>query len=272
MKAKTTGFTLLELLVTVAIMSMLAIAATGGYNAIQRSMNERGVVAAASSVMRSARERAQIDRRHVAVFCYNRLLKKPSDDGTQAGVVAGIIAAVRRYGRLTAVRGNFLYDEFADLDQCYETLANQNVISKRHGMRLYRLNGAVSKMEYSVVADATWYADEDAAERIYLPSLGVTTNAEMAAYYRLDGDSGWKAGDGYGFEFIEMQLPDNYVFDVEIPTELDQKVKAKVIDFSPDGGGKGESAVIRLAVPDASGNPRAGRKLGAANADEDKSV
>ena len=248
-------------------MSMLAIAATGGYHAIVRSMNERGVMESVSSLLRSAKDRADVDQRHVSVYYYNRLLKKPSEDGTDAGIAAGVIVAVRRYGRISAVRGNFLYDEFADLDQCYEAYDNEASLRRRRGFRLYRF-GNQNGMEYSTVADATWYANEKAAEPIYLPSLGAPTNSEMAAYYRLGGDANWKAGDAYGMEFVELQLPDNYIVDLSIPSSVDQKGSTGNIQYEPNGvkGAKeeGGSITIRLAVPNQSGTPVAGRILGKA--------
>ena len=70
------AFTLLELLVVVAIMAMLGVASSGGYNALVRGMKERGAVASASALLRSAKERALIDRVPTVVFCYNRMLRE----------------------------------------------------------------------------------------------------------------------------------------------------------------------------------------------------
>ena len=263
------GFTLLELLVTVGIMSMLGIAASSGYQALVRGMNERGVTASASAALRAAKERAQVDRRHVAVFCYNRLLKAPNPSADENGVAVGVIVAIRRAGRLSGVSGQFLYDEFGDLELTYETEEEQSDIQKRKGMRLYRINNSkVTRMEYSVVADAT-YLDTDAM--IYLPSTGLETNAWMGAFYNLKQSdhepSGWKAGDGYGFEFLELQLPEGYIFGETVPSEVGRIQIEKIIDFDPEED-QSESVDVWTVKPDESGMPKKWKKAGQAKSDD----
>lgn len=259
MKARHPGFTLLELLVTVGIMSMLGIAATGGYNALVRGMNERGVAAVAASALRSAKERARVDRRHVAVFCYNRLLRKENAAKNEPGIVAGTICAVKRVGRLSAVSGDYLYDEFADLDLTHGKEESQGDLAKYKGFRLYKFNNAqISRMEYSIVADVA-YLDTDA--QLYLPSLGRTTNAWMSAFFNLkqsnsEPSGGWKAGDGYGMEFLEVQLPNGFIFGRNVPSEVGKINVEKVIDFDPERD-QTEQVEIYSTKPDASGAPKA---------------
>jgi len=262
------GFTLLELLTTMSIMGFLGVAAASGYQALVRGMNERGVTAVAASALRTAKERALVDRRHIAVFCYNRLVRAPNLAADENGMAVGVITAVRRMGRLSGVTGNFLYDEFADLDQTYET-DEESELAKRKGFRLFKFNnGTVQRMEYSLVADAT-YLDEDT--QLYLPSEGQTTNAYMAAFYKLDASdhepSAWKAGDGYGFEFLEVQLPDGFVFDGDVPSQVGNIEVVKVIDFDPEKN-QNESVVIWAAKPNASGMPTKAWKVGEAKSDD----
>ena len=262
-----TGFTLLELLVTIGIMAMLGIAASSGYHAVTRGMTERGVCASAAATLRAAKERAQIDRRHVAVFCYNRLLREPSDNGMEAGVVVGVMTAVRRIGRISAVKGRLLYDEFADLEHCYEC-KDESELQERGGVRLFKINDNVSAMEYSLVADASYL---DTTTQIYLPSSGQTTNVWAGAYYDLGGsDHGatWKVGDGYGIEFLEIQLPDGYIFGTDVPSSLGSVSSPTVINFDPEQD-QNASVDIYSTKPNDSGMPSAsGSKIGSAVADK----
>ena len=124
------GFTLLELLVVVGIMGMLGVAAAGGYSALGRGMSERGAVASAASLLRAAKERAQVDRSPTVVYCYNRLVKEPTgvDDN---GVVVGVMTAVRRAGRITyTTGGDVLYDEFADLDRSIPSFPTESCATR----------------------------------------------------------------------------------------------------------------------------------------------
>ena len=266
MKRERTGFTLLELLVTMGIMAFLGIAASGGYHAIVRGMTERGVCASASAALRAAKGRAQIDRRHVAVFCYNRLLREPSGNGMEAGSVVGILAAVRRTGRLSAVSGKFLYDEFGDLELCYECLPKDDL--ERHPtVRLYKFNDGASKMEYSLIADASYIDDQ---MQLWLPDEEASTNGWVGAYYNVGGsdhEPSWSAGDGYGFEFLEIQLPDGYIFGQQVPQSLGQISIAKVIDFNPEQD-QSEAVEVWSTKPTASGVPKAWKKSGEAKSDD----
>ena len=251
---------------TVGIMAMLGIAASSGYHAVTRGMTERGVCASAAATLRAAKERAQIDRRHVAVFCYNRLLSEPSDNGMEAGAVVGVMTAVRRIGRISAVAGDFLYDEFADLEHCYEC-KDESELQKRGGVRLFKINNDVNRMEYSLVADASYL---DRTTQIYMPSSGLTTNVWAGAYYDLgdsDHSASWKVGDGYGIEFLEIQLPAGYIFGTEVPSSLGSISSPTVINFDPTRD-QNDSVDIYSTKPDDSGWPKAsGSKIGSAVAD-----
>ena len=251
------------------IMSMLGVAATGGYHALVRGMTERGVTAAGSAVLRAARERAAVDRGNVAVFCYSRLLRAPNVQADEPGVAVGVMTAVRRIGRLSGVSGRFLYDEFADLEQTYETEDDETDLGKRKGMRLYKfMNAKITQMEYSIVADAT-YLDEDS--NIYIPSDGQSTNSWMGAFYNLKQSdhepSGWKAGDGYGTAFLEVQLPEGYIFGSTVPASVGRIEIEKVITFDPRMETV-ETVDVWATKPDASGAPKAWKKIGSAKSDD----
>lgn len=267
------GFTLLELLVVVGIMAMLGVAATSGYSALQRGIAERGATAVASSVLRAAQERAHVERVPTCVFCYNRLLKKPRGED-ENGVVVGCMVAVRRSGRLSYVKGDLLFDEFADLDTTYETAEDEDEARKAGSFRLFRFDGAKpSKMEYSIVSDMT-VSDENAFP-VTLFSHGGETNLFATAFLDIGGgslsSSSWKVGDGYAFSFNETQLPEGFVFGQSVPTDPSKIVELKPIVFGPDSTQE-EKVQIWATRPDASGSPKAVRKAGEASSDSSKAV
>ena len=275
MTMKKNGFTLLELLLVVAIMGMLGVSAAAGYNQLVRGISERGTVASVAAVLRSAKERAQIDRQPTAVFCYNRLLREKT--GTdEAAVAVGCMVSVRRAGRISYVRGQYLFDEFNDLDHTYETDEGSN-LSNRKGMRLYKFGGRNMNMEYSIVADAVSEPDSGITLDFFSEYGGTTEGLDgntgtlwSSAFFNLgssDYEPGWKVGDAYGFVFAEMQLPHGFVFDGNIPTEAGKISTPKAFYFDPE-----EDNAPQIDVwwtrPDEGGTPQRGRKAGTAKADD----
>lgn len=271
------GFTLLELLVVVGVMGFLGVAATGAYSALQRGMADRAAVAVASTLLRAAQERAHVDRLPTAVFCYNRLVKAPTGDDDN-GVVVGVMTAIRRAGRISYVKGDYLYDEFADLDTTYEPVDDENEAKKGGSMRLFRFGGGtLSKMEYSVVSDRV--IRDESAEMLTVFSgtaTGQTTNHAASAFLDLGTSASkpasWKVGDGYAFEFAETQLPKGYIFGTSVPSRAGDITVVDIIQFDPDRTST-ESIKIYPTTPNASGWPKAGDKpAGEASADSNKAV
>jgi len=271
------GFTLLELLVVVGIMSMLGIAETSGYSALQRGMAERGAVAVAATVLRAAQERANVDRLPTAVFCYNRLLKAPTSEG-ENGVVVGVMVAVRRSGRLSYVKGDLLFDEFADLDTTYEAVDDVDEARKGGSFRLFKFGSvAPKKMEYSIVADKVITTQDDIRITLFSGTgdPGGETNLYASAF--LDLGSGtissgsWSVGDGYAFVFAETQLPKGFIFGQSVPTDPGKISELTPLVFSPDENSN-ETVPIWSTLPDASGYPKAVRKAGEASAKSEKAV
>lgn len=266
---------MLELLVVVGIMGFLGTASIAGYNALQRGMAERSVTAVASTLLRAAQERAHVDRLPTAVFCYNRLLKEPT--GTEDnGIVVGVMTAIRRAGRISYVRGNMLYDEFADLDNTYEAVEDESDAQKGGSFRLYRFGGGtLNQMEYSIVSDRV--VQEEEAEMVTLFSgtaRGPQTNLMASAFCDLGGGtaSGWQVGDGYALEFAETQLPPGYIFGRQVPSKAGDIQLIKTIMFKPDED-RNETVDIYPARPDGSGWPKAGEKRsGEASSDPTKAV
>ena len=69
------AFTLVELLVVVGIMAAMATMSIGSYFAVVRGMADRGALAAATSVISLAQERARIDLAPTVVYFYNELVQ-----------------------------------------------------------------------------------------------------------------------------------------------------------------------------------------------------
>ena len=281
------GFTLIELMVVAGIMAFLGTAAVGGYNAYQRGMANRGATGAASSLFKAAKERASVDRSPTMVVCYNRLIREASGDDVNA-IVVGEAIAVRRAGRITYVSGQSLADEFADVIGSYDVVEKSR-IQNRGGMRLWKFDDRkMTKADYTVVADAVkplvddvryetyegWSFGEDNAvghdASVDLATAApkgqskvVTRSGRMKslvyAFHDLGsgtiGASGWKVGNGYGFEFARVQLPHNFIFGQSVPSRVDAIENIAVLYFDPERGNDEELGVY-FCQPDASGRPK----------------
>jgi prepilin-type N-terminal cleavage/methylation domain-containing protein len=229
------AFTLVELLVVMGIMAALATISIGSYFAVVRGMADRGALAAATSVISLALERARIDMQPTVVYFYNELVQnKDSSKGTDL-VVAGVAVAVRRAGRISRVNGDLIHDEFADLERTYDLADNPNSLQS-DTFRLYRFN--FSRMQYSsvyseVVEDEIGnekYLVEQPVDRGFIKPGGDeskkkdTESADKMLSYAFkvkSGFSSWRAGDTYGYEFARIRLPDNYLFGSDMPTATD---------------------------------------------------
>ena len=215
---KRSAFTLIELLMVVLIMAMLGTVTVGGYRAMQRGMEERGVMENANHFIRAAYRRAQIDRQPVAVYFWNETLREETD--TEPLIVVGKAVAVRRAGRVSRYIDPFLYDEFGDLDK--ERLiedaddedgenADSGSTENDNLVPLYKMNSRSSNGRSLVSQTTKSVTDQN---RDILLSTGETKEIPCYAYVLKDaGTAGeWHVGDAYGLEFAEIQLPHGYLF------------------------------------------------------------
>lgn len=265
------AFTLIELLMVVAIMAFLGVASAGGYAALTRGIKERGAVAAASSFLRAAKERALIDRVPTAVFCYNRLLKESSGSDDSHQVVVGEMIAVRQQGRISCLQGDFLYDEFADLDLTYDLAEDESELRDASGMRLYKFSGGnMNDMRYSVVASTVWREEGLLADLFSRPK----TNLVMCAFYnqgKSDREATWSVGSAYAFEFGELQLPHGFVFSGQIPSRVGEISALKVLYFDPEN--ESDKTIDLISTrPDSGGRAVKFRDIGKATSDEKEGV
>ena len=239
------AFTLVELLVVVGIMAAMATMSIGSYFAVVRGMADRGALAAATSVISLAQERARIDLAPTVVYFYNELVQNKDDSKGTELVVAGVAIAVRRAGRLTRVTGNYLGDEFADLDITYG-LSEGSGSLRGDTFRLYKFD--FSGMRYSSVysevtedpIDNESYLVERPQNRGFRKANGDNEDPNELisyAFVQKDGNATWQVGDAYGYEFARIRLPDNYIFGgaSDVPSQS-QPIKnvSTVIKCYPD--------------------------------------
>ena len=249
------GFTLLELLLVIAIMAMMGTVSVGGYRAMQRGMAERGVMDNVNAFVRAAYQRAQIDRLPTAVYFWNETLRgDDSDDAVP--IVVGKAVAVRRHGRLSGVEGTKLLDEFGDLERSYQTTDSANgddasaeggSASKDNSMYLYPMEN-LSKIESSgslmrsVVGQKVVKTDSESP--VYLSGTngelpkksemnddiqdGSDTSGKITVYAFDVIDAGgvdWEPGMAYGFEFAELELPHGYIFGNAYSTSMSTPIR-----------------------------------------------
>jgi prepilin-type N-terminal cleavage/methylation domain-containing protein len=238
------AFTLVELLVVMGIIAVMATMSIGSYFAVVRGMTDRGAIAAATSIISLAHERACIDLTPTVVYFYNELVREANKNAGVDAVVAGVAVAVRRAGRISRVNGNLLNDEYADLDRTYGVAENANSM-QGDTFRLYRFD--LNRMQFSMVY-AESVEDEIGNER-YLVEHPVPRGFRkengdnedvnrLSVYSYLCKDRNgvnWRAGDAYGYEFARIRLPDNYIFENLQPTSDDPiRVLNRTIPCRPD--------------------------------------
>ena len=228
------AFTLVELLLVVGIMGLLGTLSVGGYRAMQRGMAERGVMQNVNYFVKAAYQRAQIDRQPTVVYFWNETLREATD--YESEIVVGKAVAVRRNGRITKIDGQFLYDEFADLNMTYQTSDEESGSSdKANSMFLYpvdRLSNLAGGSVLRSVVDGKVHEKE--LTPLYLSqgqNLSITDESESGriktfAFKIFDqGGVTWQAGMAYGFEFARIELPHNFIFGSSYSTSKENPVK-----------------------------------------------
>lgn len=250
------AFTLIELMVVMAIMGLLGTVSVGGYRAMQRGMEERGVMQSVNSFIRTAYQRAQIDRQPVVVFFWNETERLASEEHTE--VVVGRAVAVRRYGRISAVSDGLLIDEFADLNLTYpeqDDKSNGSGSSARQaGNFIYPMENlselqSGTALRRTAVAQAVrrstqtvnYLFKQDGGET---PLAGGQNDSQdqIPAYGFEVVDMGgvsWKTGMAYGMEIMNIRLPNNYLFGSQYSSSMGNPISGAgtlVFDVAAGGG------------------------------------
>lgn len=264
------AFTLIELLLVVGIMGLLGTMSVGGYRAMQRGMEERGVMQSVNSFMRTAYQRAQIDRQPVAVFFWNETVRAASD--TENEIVAGHAVAVRRYGRFSAVRQNTLIDEFADLNLAYQTQADEEGASSSgsseaamfiYPMELSAVQGGGSSLPRTLVEGKVY--DMTESIEFFLKNADEALEGEDGdenpSYNSLKvpsygfrivdrGGVNWKAGMAYGMEFIHLELPRNYIFGSRYSASVENPISGATTRVFDAAAGTGNGRITGGSIGD----------------------
>ena len=231
------GFTLIELLTVIGIMGLLGTMSVGGYRAMQRGMEERSVMQNVNTLVKAAYERAQIDRQPTAIFFWNETIRGAEDDPDENEIVVGHAVAVRRNGRISRKDGDYLVDEFGDLDKTFPKEGDADEGGSGNGdtaentFYLYQLDdlgGKSLELKRSIVAGRV--ADRSRNE-IYLQrglaGNGANDDGEIEAWaFHVEDANGvvWKTGSAYGMEFAEITLPRNYIFGANYSKNLSQPI------------------------------------------------
>ena len=274
------AFTLIELMVVIAIMGLMGTISIGGYRAMRRGMEERSVMQNVNQFIRAAYQRAQIDRQPVNVYFWNETVQEATQ--TKPLVVVGKAVAIRRYGRITAVSGSELYDEFGDLnynrlildEDTGQEASSSGSTSEAEGVYLYKVDsGTDSRPMRSIVSATTKKTVLN--EPLILrgePQRGGTVKTperndaklENYAFVAINMNGvNWQVGDAYGFEFADIQLPNGYMFgssysqSVANPVSGEQMLKFKVSVNTGSGARQGTvgSSTVQVSSlrPDSGG-------------------
>jgi len=268
------AFTLIELMLVMALIGLMGTISVGGYRAMRRGMEERGTMQNVNQFIRNAYQRALIDRQPTAIYFWNETRREESEDGETSILVVGRAVAVRRAGRVSYVNTakSCLVDEFADL-RFYagtdEEGEEDDGEEAQNGATtfIYMMNGNESSFKRWAVSQATMRVDLPAMTPMMTDPQWADKNKgakfEAFGYYLPDGVGDWGVGDAYGFEFAEISLPNNYIFggESDYSKKISDPVKtlSKVLTFSPEGNGSVSSQKIALSAirPGESGAPEA---------------
>lgn len=272
------AFTLLELLVVIGLMGFLGTITVGGYRAMQRGMEERGVMENVNALVSSAYERAQIDRQPTAIYFWNETQRAASEENDETEIVVGKAVAVRRQGRLSRINGNLLCDEFADLNLSFKTGDGASSSSsegaesadKANTMYLYCLDNMGSsqvQLRRSIVSSIVRSTTQN---ETYLQGRPTDSEGsgeiEIWGFEKVSDDDpapSWRAGSAYGFEFAELTLPVNYIFGSSYSQNVSSPIQAAGTMTFSVGRNNGEtttgatvtgSITVYALRPSASGN------------------
>lgn len=203
------GFTLVELMVVIGIMAIMGSLTVAGYRQMKRGMEERSVLQNVESFIKGAVQRAMIDRQSVGIYFWNETLQEEGDDFE---IVVGKAVAVRRAGRISKVDGNYLCDEFGDLEyrseQDEEEEDTSSSTKDMPKIKLYKMSEDGS-IEAFIVNEMT---EPRSFTVSFIHGDEEDATIQWCYAFKSDGGGGWNVGDAYGFEFADITLPHGYIF------------------------------------------------------------
>lgn len=230
------GFTLLELLIVVGIMSLLGTISVNGYRAVTRGMEERSAISSASAFLRAARQRAEIDNKPIFIFYWNEMLQAETDE--EPAVIVGKAIAVQQTGRISGIgRGGLLIDEFADLNMGYDYVFEDETPNPNTTMRLYNVSSP-DNCTYALVSTQVQRILCEKLDSGFLKSesedrdlTGVEEDNKKGirafGFKKVGGRANFEAGDAYGFEFANLTLAKGYLFGSQVPSSMSAPVSGE---------------------------------------------
>ena len=258
------AFTLVELLVVIGLMAMLGTISVTGYYAATRGMADRGAMEDVMSIIRLAQQTCLIDQTPTAVLFYNRQTQEQSANVSSEEADAsssGTAIAIKMAGRISYIRNNKLFDEFADWNQSYPVSTSGSASDA--GIRFYRmmdLSQVQQGLDKCSSVMNVFVEKEDLGEEYMIASgkkvrdwcndykKNGSDNMQFSGTYYdnansyrwgrgFKGGSGlsasqWKIGDAYGVEIASCQLPKGYIFGTSVPGSTEIK-SLPSLTFSP---------------------------------------
>lgn len=254
------GFTLVELLAVIGLMGLMGAIAIGGYSAVVRGMSDRAALDAAKGIIDAARQRANLDRKKTYVYLYDEVVKVDSE--MSAGIVNGVAIAVRPVGRVSAVVGDLICDEFGDLANTYASLSaeegssDSEMEASASTMKLY----SIPQKDFALVKEGVFKTSVQVNRTLETPDGSDETATGVSGedwvnrgfyYYgfkRVGGGATFSAGDEYGQEFAVARLPPGYTFSSSVQmsgaSNLGQQ-GGRIIELNPTDNASREVPVYR---------------------------
>lgn len=253
------GFSLVELLAVMAVVAMLSTMAVTSYFSAVRGMASRTARDNFYNALMMARQRACIDGCRVSLVIFNEAAAfDPS--GTTIKDLAASFVVCRELGRFSYVSGNFLFDEFSDLNALFriKTAADALDSSGAGSVKLYNLTQGAWALVGPYVEWRTVGSSVD------LPYSGGNFSIKAYALERLTGSGTsstgggptWNAGDSYGIEISPTKaLPKGFVFhELNNTLTLDSLRDVRSVTFEPDGTAiQNATFTVRSQDPNAKG-------------------
>lgn len=245
------AFTLLELLTVIAIMGLLSTIAIGGYRSAVRGMRNRGAMTVVQTFVDQVCQRAIVDRQTVIIYFYDELMQTEDEQANRDFLGAGMAVAVRTMGRVSAVDGAYILDEFNDLNVGTDELEEDEEGNDeaddydKAAMRIYRMATAEAvdvspKVEYRRPNEAFLLTGNDTGDVAAGGGSASGQNEKklfVNAYRALNGNP-FARGDAYGAEFASVRLPNGYFFGSSVPTTEGKSTSPiKKMVVKPDGTG-----------------------------------
>ncbi len=237
------GFSLLELMAVMAIVAMLSTLAVTSYFSAIRGMGRRTARRNFTNALSMARQRACIDGCRVSLIIFNEVAEFEAD-GAKFKDLAASYVVCRELGRISFVRSNRLFDEFADLGALFKSgsLSAAPAGSVAGAVKIYNLSqGTWALVKPGAVQDTVGspaellYSDPGNTFPIQAYALQQLSGAGLRS---VGGKTGWAVGDSYGIEVMPVQsLPKGFQFnELNNSRSSDQALTdVRHVTFEPDG-------------------------------------